>query len=289
MLAEPRVVGRALQREVERELHPVPMESVDEDGEVGLVAEGGVDRVVPALGGSDRPRASDVPGPGALGVVPPLAVRPADRVDRRQVHDVEAELGERGNHLGHACEAAPGAREQLVPGAGAGALTFDLDLEWGSAPRRSVAIPCAEGVGGRPPVLDGAVAEQRLTLGELTGEVLLPRRELPVVLVEPARVSVDPGLDLEAIAPDGVHCERAGEAVVAEEAEPLLAPAASRLAISDRCPQRLVAVAHDRGRHFDTVSDARLGGPASAIDARCHIGDRDPLGRHRRDTVNSPP
>ena len=102
MLPEPRVVGRGLQREVERELHPVRAQRLDEAGEIVLVPERRVDRVVAALGGADRPGAAHVARGGPFGVVPPLAVRDADRVDRREVEDVEAVLGERGHHLGDA-------------------------------------------------------------------------------------------------------------------------------------------------------------------------------------------
>src|SRR5581483_10911470 len=52
----------------------------------------GVDRRVAALLAADRPRAADVAGLGRLGVVPALAVRLPDRVDRGEVDDVEAEL-----------------------------------------------------------------------------------------------------------------------------------------------------------------------------------------------------
>ena len=94
MVAEPGVIGRALQCEVERELHLVLAQGRDERRQVGLGAELGMDRVVPALRTADRPRAPDVAGLGALRVVPALAVRQPDRVDRREVDDVEAELGE---------------------------------------------------------------------------------------------------------------------------------------------------------------------------------------------------
>ena len=44
---------------------------------------------------------------GRLGVVPALAVRVADRVDRREVEDVEAELGEARQQLADPGEATP--------------------------------------------------------------------------------------------------------------------------------------------------------------------------------------
>ena len=95
------------------------------------VPSSGCDGVVAALGGADRPRA-------ARGrrrrrrerVVPALAVRAADRVDRRQVDDVEAHLGDgrraassapakppslRGNSSYHA-RARPRSRSTQRPG-----------------------------------------------------------------------------------------------------------------------------------------------------------------------------
>ena len=115
MLLQPRVVGRALDRKVERDLDPELLRVGDEGAELLLGAERRVDRVVPALLGADRPGAADVALRRRLGVVPALAVRVPDRVDRRQVEDVEAELGEARQELADAGEAAPRAREELVP------------------------------------------------------------------------------------------------------------------------------------------------------------------------------
>ena len=78
-------------------------------------------------------------GPGDQRVVRALAVGHADRVDRRQVEDVEAEVGQ-GRQLGlDALQPAPRAGEQLVPGAEAGPLGVDVELErpWAAWSRRS--------------------------------------------------------------------------------------------------------------------------------------------------------
>ena len=74
-------------------------------------------------------RADAVAGLRDERVVAALPVRGADRVHRRQVDDVEAELGELRQHPADTLEAAPAAREELVPGAEAGALALDVDLE----------------------------------------------------------------------------------------------------------------------------------------------------------------
>ncbi len=128
MRGDPRVVGRALQREVERDLHAELIRARDERVEVVEVAELRVDRVVPARGRADRPRGADVARLGVHGVVAALAVHGADRVDRREVDDVEAHLRDAVELLGRGDERAVhraaglvapagGPREDLVPGA----------------------------------------------------------------------------------------------------------------------------------------------------------------------------
>ena len=102
-----------------------------------------MDRVVPALLRADRPRAADVARLRPLGVVAALAVRDADRVDRREVEDVEAELGEARQLLAHALEAAPRAREELVPGA---------EARERAGRRRPRTSPTSPSPSGRPPV-----------------------------------------------------------------------------------------------------------------------------------------
>jgi hypothetical protein len=90
---------------------------------------------VPALGGTDRPRRARVFGAGYQGVVPPLAVAPANRVDRGQVDDVEPHGSDGGQALGRRREIARGpavglrvefrafgTREEFVPGAASRAV-----------------------------------------------------------------------------------------------------------------------------------------------------------------------
>src|SRR5829696_9473485 len=88
-----------------------------------------MDADVPALLGPDGPRRPDVVRFGDQNVVPALAVRRSDRVDRRQVDDVEAELRELRQHARDAREAAPRAREELVPRAEARHFAVDVDAE----------------------------------------------------------------------------------------------------------------------------------------------------------------
>ncbi len=121
--------GRALQCQVERDLQAELAGPRDERVEVGERPEVRVDRVVAALVRADGPRRAGVVRPGVQGVVGPLAVDPPDRVDRRDVDDVEAHRGDGREPLHRGAEgagppAAVGvlagalrAREQLVPGA----------------------------------------------------------------------------------------------------------------------------------------------------------------------------
>ena len=95
MLADPGMVGRALDREIERDLEAVRVRRVDEPAEVVERAELGMDRVVPAFVRTDGVDAADVAGRGLQRVVLALAVGAPDRMDRREVEDVEAELTSR--------------------------------------------------------------------------------------------------------------------------------------------------------------------------------------------------
>ena len=99
MLGQPRVIGRALDREVERDLEPAALAAATIASKSPERAELGVERVVAAVLRADRPGRADVAGRRVLGVVPALAVRHADRVHRREVDDVEAEVGELRQHL----------------------------------------------------------------------------------------------------------------------------------------------------------------------------------------------
>src|SRR5204863_1105700 len=62
-------------------------------------------------------------------VVAALALVDADRMEREQVEHVETELGDVRHDRLDALEAAPGAREQLVPGGEARLDAVDLDRD----------------------------------------------------------------------------------------------------------------------------------------------------------------
>src|SRR5262249_12691983 len=129
MLLQPRMVGRALYGEVERDLDPELARARDQTFEVLERPQLGIDPRVPTLLGADRPRTAGIARPRHERAVAALAVRVPDRVDGRQVEDVEPELREVRENRPDALEPAPRAREELVPGAEAPYRAIDVDLE----------------------------------------------------------------------------------------------------------------------------------------------------------------
>ena len=131
VLGHPRVVGRGLQRQVERDLHAQPGRPCHEVVKVGERAEVRMDRVVAAGGGADRPRRARIVGSRVQRVVLALARRRPDRMHGRQIHDVEPHRGDRVEPPRRGAQRprdrpAPAervnpralrAREELIPGA----------------------------------------------------------------------------------------------------------------------------------------------------------------------------
>ena len=273
-------------------------------------------RVVPAGLVADRPGGAGVGRTGGQRVVAALAVGVADRVDWREVDDVEPEFGKSGELSFDAFEAAPRAREQLVPGAELGELSVDLDLDRferhasvaGLDPLDGSEQLGAEGdvvlgffgdgvvtegldrvldeglVGVRPGRLGGGL-EQADALGQLAGEVVLLGGHLAREFVPPRAEHVGPGLD-RVVPPTGlVHLEARGPAHAAEVGvDPLhldLAPVARlRRFVADDGAEDLVAVAEDVGLHGDRVADDALGRVATVVHRRRRVLDHD-AGRRR--------
>ena len=266
-----------------------------------------------------RLRADAVGRAGIVGrrderVVAPLAVRLPDRVDRRQVDDVEAQLGQPRELLLHAFEPTPGAREELVPGAEAAPHPVDLERQR----RVELAQPVALGValdGGeqlrahrrvvlgrledlrvgedpvrvldQPPVgalgARGGRLEQDRALADLARELRLARLELAPQLVAPGAEDVRPGADRELPAPDLVDAEgaRPADAVVVrvDRAELGFAPFAAGRPGGDDGADLLVAVAEHVGRHLHDIAHRPLGGVAPGVDAGLRVLDMDPRRR----------
>jgi hypothetical protein len=270
------MVRRALDREVERDLDARRAPGLDHRVELLPRPEAGVDRVVAALGPADRPRAAGVAGLGDERVVAALPVRRPDRVHRRQVDDVEAELRELRQHLRDAAKPAPGAREQLVPGAEARPLPIDVDLERLREGRLAVAVGLPELRGASAPLLERAPPEQRLDLGRLAGEVDLLGGELAIELVEQRRGAVDPRLDRVLPAPELRHLELARPVVVAARLERALDPLSrARRAVANDGVQDVVPVLEDVGGQRDAVADRSLHRVAPAVDLGAHVLDLD--------------
>ena len=270
-------------------------------------AELGVDGVVAALLAADRVRRAGVVGAGGERVVAALARLDADRVDGREVEDVEAELGDRGDLLLDRLEAAPRAREELVPGGEGGGDAVDLDDLRGVELARAGALGGAlhggeqvggeRGVGRRLRVLEhgerrldrllvGALGarrgllEQHDALGQLAGEVLLPGGDLALQLVAPGGEDVAPGLDRPLPAAHHVDRELALPAhavdVRVDRPHRRLDPAAAAgAAVAHDGAEDLVAVAEDVGGHADGLADHALGGIAPGVDRGRRVLDDD--------------
>src|SRR5581483_7055138 len=221
MLLEPRVVGRALDREVERDLEPELLRVRAEPLELLHRPELGIDRLVPALLAADRPRAARVVRARLERVVPALAVRVADRMNGREVHDVEAELREARQLAPYAFEAPERAWEELVPRAEACELPVDVDVE-GLRPRlaRTVARLDLERLLDR----QLRAPEQHGAFGELAAHVLLAGVDLAAQLVLERGDAIDPRLDAVRPRAAAVHLERAAPLVVPERLERGLEP-----------------------------------------------------------------
>ncbi len=278
VLGQPRVVGRALDREVERDLDadaPALRQRARESPRA--VPRSGWIASCPPSSRADRPRAADVARLRPLGVVAALAVRHADRMDRREVEDVEAELGEARQLFAHALEPAPRAREELVPRAEAGERPVDRDVV-----RRRLRLlrAVARGCGERFVDRQLAALEENRALRELAREVGLPRGDLALQLGLERGDAVDPRLDSEAPASRPVDLERAGPEVVPLRHERRLGPARrAGPAVANRRAERLVAVAEDPRRHGDALAGRAFHGPAAAVDLRRDVLDLDPRGR----------
>ena len=94
VLGEPRVVGGGVERDVERHVHAVLVGGGAQVADVLLGAQLRVDGEVAALLAADRVRRAGIVRAGGQRVVAALALVDADRVERQQVEDVEAEVGD---------------------------------------------------------------------------------------------------------------------------------------------------------------------------------------------------
>src|SRR5699024_5968314 len=84
MAFQPGVVGAALDGEVDRDLDAMRLRRRDQPVEGIEAAERGMERIMSALGGTDRIGAAGIVRPRLQRVVAPLAVAPPDRMDGRE-------------------------------------------------------------------------------------------------------------------------------------------------------------------------------------------------------------
>src|SRR6202000_1214452 len=123
VFGHPWMVRRCLEGQIDRHVD-APFACISDEGaKVVDRAEFRMDRGVPSRGTADGPGAPRIPGAGTGGAVPALSCRHPDRVDRRKIEDIEAELFdivEPPSNVGQGAVACGIVRsrsgEQLVPG-----------------------------------------------------------------------------------------------------------------------------------------------------------------------------
>jgi hypothetical protein len=86
------MVGRALNREVERDLQSILARCRNEGAEIIQRTELGMDRVVPALMAADRIGAARIARRRGQRIVAAFPVLPSDRMDRWKIKNVESHL-----------------------------------------------------------------------------------------------------------------------------------------------------------------------------------------------------
>ncbi len=178
VLLHVRVLRRAMEGDVQRDLEPHPLRRLQQVPEILQRPHLRVDRLVAAFLRPDRPRAARLSGHGGEGVVLPLAEGAGDRVDRREIEDVEAELLHVPEPLLQLPEGAvparlrpPGPGEQLIPAAAAGLLPVHGDAQLAPVPGggRSPAGPVH-------PALQRVAVRARLLDREARSETVVPQR-----------------------------------------------------------------------------------------------------------------
>ena len=152
------MLGRALEGDVERDFHAVLGGSVDQVPEVVQRAQFRMNRIVAAFGAANCVGHARITFDRHQRVVPPLALRCADRVDRSEIEDVEPHLRDAGQlPLDIGERGAPAlfgsrrAREHRVPRGIAGRDPVDRHRqqrgsEW-VPPRRDVRLATTSSTG----------------------------------------------------------------------------------------------------------------------------------------------
>ena len=116
MLPDVRVIRRALIGEIQRNIDPPAFRSRYKAPKIVESSKLGVNGLVSALLGTDRPRASGLAGRGFARVVFPFAMGVPDRMNRRKVKNVETHFSDFGNDALAIFECPAGPRKHFVPG-----------------------------------------------------------------------------------------------------------------------------------------------------------------------------
>ena len=289
---------------------PCPRAASTSALEVRQRAQLRVDRGVAALGGRRSPRGCRARRGAATGeLLRPLRWVRADRVDRRQVDHVEAQLARAAgaaartpakppNERGKSSYQAPtrarsrststSKDSERARSRRSGSREQGLGHRRARAPRRRGRrrpSPAAQGRGGRSATrrsgalqAPGRVLEQRRALGELALEVLLAGGQLALDLVAPRRERGPPtprpgsGGRPSALVVNSPRQRSGVSCSIGSSAK----PRAPGRPVPHDGPQRLVAVAHEVALHHHGVADGALGGPAAALDDRPDVVDLDP-------------
>ena len=144
------MIRRALPGEIQRDFHAEPFGFLPERDEVVDSAESGFDGRMSARVRSDSPGAAGIVLGGGQRVVGTFPEAGSNRMNGRQVHDVEPEIGDPRQLRARFGEGAAStrirtgrSREHLVPGAEARALAIDPDAPgWRRRRARAVRVPC---------------------------------------------------------------------------------------------------------------------------------------------------
>jgi len=307
------MIRRALERQVERNLHPEIGGAGHQAGEVVETAECRMDRVVTSLGPADGPGASEVFLAGHEGVVGSLPEAGADRVNGRQVDDIEShprDVGQPGGAVGQRSVAGRVGRcrpgEELVPGAEASAFTVypyaQLDRIPGGQGAVGVATNQLEQViaerdgcpssgplrsrQGRGPVAEpfpvgargagGGGSHQLRPDDQLIRHVLIGVHSLDEITA-PGEKPVYPALEGVEVPTDRIDREGAMPAIVAEEVHRGFGPSGIvGAAPAQERGHDVVAVGEDIGLDDDRLSHHALDRKPPAIDLGADALDDDP-------------
>ncbi len=325
MLAHVGVIGRALKREVERDLDTQLAGRRQQVTKLFQGAELGVDCLVATFAAADGPGTARVPLLRLLAIVRAFALGRPDRMDGREVQHVESHRCDVGEEFLDVSERAVPlgivgrrAREHLVPGRVSRALTIDVDRERlafehrvriGIASRQLLQpltlcqcdpfFPVACAVRNRMrPLLQATCVPLRSAAGDGAGKrAALLQIQLGLLLncrffeqpAAPAVHVIDPGADGVQVAPEQLDAEARAPAVVAQEHHGQDVPLGRAfMPIQEVGGDRVMAVREHIRLDVYGFAKHPLGREAAAVDLRSHIFDDDANLAHPSLLLDSP-